>query len=115
MNSTPLPTGQPGIFRCPACGLQNRQPTKTPFFHQCPESQEPPAMPPLRRQAWNLVQSLADFVADGCQTVTQDVYEQRMEICDGCEFRHRNRCAKCGCGLSLKARGRAFKCPIGKW
>jgi hypothetical protein len=69
----------------------------------------------LAKQAWNLVRSLADFVADGCKTVTADQYRQRLEICDACDQRRDNRCMKCGCRLSLKARGRAFKCPLEKW
>ncbi len=73
------------------------------------------AMPPLREQAWNLVRSLADFVADGCKTVSEDQYRQRLEICDGCDQRRGNRCRQCGCRLSLKARGRAFRCPLSKW
>jgi hypothetical protein len=71
--------------------------------------------PPLAKQAWNLVRSLADFVADGCKTVTADQYRQRLEICDACDQRRDNRCMKCGCRLSLKARGRAVKCPLEKW
>ena len=72
-------------------------------------------MPSLVRQAWNLARSLADFVADGCKTVSQEQYRQRLEICDECEHRRNNRCTKCGCRLSLKAQGRAFKCPEGQW
>jgi hypothetical protein len=72
-------------------------------------------MPSLPRQAWNLARSLADFVADGLKTVAFDEYRRRLEICDGCQFRLDNRCRKCGCRLSLKARGRAFRCPANKW
>ncbi len=72
-------------------------------------------MPPLRRQAWNLARSFADFVADGCKMVSTAQYRQRLEICDGCSERRANRCQLCGCRLSLKARGRAFRCPAGKW
>ncbi len=81
----------------------------------------PPIVPPperspnLVRQAWNLARSLTDFVADGCKTVTADQYRQRLDICAGCTHRRNNRCMKCGCRLSLKAQGRAFKCPEGKW
>jgi len=71
--------------------------------------------PSLARQAWNLATSLADFVADGCKTVSEEQYRERLEICDGCAHRRHNRCMKCGCRLSLKAQGRAFKCPEGKW
>ena len=71
--------------------------------------------PSLLQQAWNLAGSLADFIADGCKTVTANEYRQRLEICDSCDQRRDNRCTKCGCRLSLKARGRAFKCPLEKW
>ena len=76
------------------------------------ELHQPPSLP---RQAWNLARSLASFVADGLTTVTEDQYRRRLEICDPCDRRRRNRCLKCGCRLSLKARGRAFKCPLDKW
>ncbi len=71
--------------------------------------------PSLLRQAWNLAQALADFVADGCKTVTEEQYRQRLKTCDACDRRRENRCMECGCRLSLKARGRAFKCPLDKW
>lgn len=75
----------------------------------------PPLPPPLPRQAWNLATSLAAFVADGLKTVSPDEYAARLAVCDACEFRHDNRCLQCGCALSLKARGRAFTCPLQKW
>ncbi|HEU0068300.1 MAG TPA: DUF6171 family protein [Nitrospiraceae bacterium] len=77
-----------------------------------PVSQRPPG---LARQAWNLAASLASFVFDGCQTVTEQEYKTRLEICDTCDQRRGNHCLKCGCRLSLKARGRAFQCPLQKW
>ncbi len=80
-----------------------------------PEQAQSTRSPNLTRQAWNLARALADFVADGCRTVTAEQYRQRLEVCDVCEHRRRNRCLKCGCRLSLKARGRAFGCPLGKW
>jgi hypothetical protein len=82
--------------------------------HQQPAEQDRP-MPPVTRQAWNLARSLADFIMDGCKTVSQEQYRQRLEICDVCEHRRENRCTKCGCWLSLKACGRAFQCPLQKW
>jgi len=75
-----------------------------------------PSQPPsLARQAWNLARSLADFAADGCRTVSAAQYRQRLELCDACKYRRDTRCMKCGCRLALKARGRAFQCPIGAW
>jgi hypothetical protein len=81
-----------------------------------PSPSEPPPQPPsLARQAWNLARALADFVADGCRTVSEPEYRQRLEICDACKYRRNTRCMKCGCRLALKARGRAFQCPIQAW
>ncbi len=71
--------------------------------------------PSLRRQLWNLAGALTDFVSDGCTTVSEDQYRQRLAICDTCEHRRNHRCGKCGCRLRWKARGRAFRCPLGKW
>ena len=111
---TPQPTSASGIFRCPVCGRQNPHRIKNPFYAEC-GAHKPSKSPPLAKQAWNLVTSLADFVADGCTTVSEEQYRERLEICDACDERRNNRCGKCGCRLSLKARGRAFKCPESKW
>ncbi|NLX96471.1 MAG: hypothetical protein GXY83_09875 [Rhodopirellula sp.] len=73
------------------------------------------AEPSLARQAWNLARAMADFVADGCRTVEVSEYRRRLEICDACNERRGNRCMQCGCRLALKARGRAFRCPLEKW
>jgi len=83
-------------------------PTNVSNRHQ----QRPPS---LARQAWNLARSLAEFVADGCKTVSETEYRERLEICDACKYRRDTRCMKCGCRLALKARGRAFRCLAGKW
>jgi hypothetical protein len=81
-----------------------------------PSSQaETASFPSLHRQAWNLARALADFVADGCTTVSRQEYEARLAVCDACDQRHGNRCLVCGCRLALKARGRAFQCPLAKW
>jgi hypothetical protein len=64
---------------------------------------------------WNLAQSLAEFVADGLAFVSSQTYEARLEVCDQCEQRIDTHCRICGCRLALKARGRAFQCPLGRW
>lgn len=67
------------------------------------------------QRAWNLAASVKDFISDGCRTVLKEQFEERLKICDGCEFRNANSCTKCGCRLNLKARGRAFRCPVDRW
>ncbi|MFO0745522.1 MAG: DUF6171 family protein [Myxococcota bacterium] len=71
--------------------------------------------PSQRSRPWNLVKSLADFVADGCKTLSHEDYRARLLVCTHCDQRRDNTCNVCGCYLSLKARGRAFKCPLDKW
>lgn len=74
-------------------------------------------LPPRTALAWNLAKSLKEFGADKCKTVSHAEYARRLTICAACELRHPtlNRCKLCGCMLSLKAKGRVWKCPIGRW
>lgn len=81
-----------------------------------PAQDKAPTSPPsLPRQMWNLTASLAAFAADGLKCVSCEEYAARLAICDACEHRHDNKCKLCGCRLSVKAKGRAFQCPAGKW
>ncbi|MBI2477356.1 MAG: hypothetical protein HYV60_01500 [Planctomycetia bacterium] len=84
----------------------NQQPTHRP------QSERPPS---LMRRTWNLAGSLASFLADGCKALTKEEFQSRLKVCETCDQRRGNRCLKCGCRLSLKARGRAFQCPLNKW
>ena len=71
--------------------------------------------PPAVERAWNLARAITDFAADGFKTLSEIDYRQRLETCDPCDRRRGNQCLECGCYLRLKARGRAFDCPLGKW
>jgi len=71
--------------------------------------------PTLFQKAWNLAESLAAFVADGCHTVPGEEYARRLGICDTCDKRQDGVCSACGCYLVFKAKGRAFTCPLNKW
>ena len=105
----------PGQFQPATAEVASTEPATNGSDHASGAAAPHQKMPSLARQAWNLARSLADFVADGCKTVTREQYQARLEICDSCDHRRNNRCMKCGCRLSLKAQGRAFKCPAGKW
>jgi hypothetical protein len=77
--------------------------------------------------AWNLTRAVADFAADVAAhgirgaLVSAEEYERRLAICESCVppegYRTGNRCSHqgCGCYLSVKAKGRAFHCPVKKW
>lgn len=87
----------------------------------CGQTEHQPTMPSLPAMAWNLatasVELAADIVGRGPAgaLVSQEEYVRRLTICDACDQRTNNRCAKCGCLLSIKARWRAFGCPLEKW
>jgi hypothetical protein len=71
--------------------------------------------PHLLSRVWNFAQSMKAFVDDGFTTVDRAQYERRMRLCNACPQRWNDDCKLCGCRLSLKAQGRAFACPIGRW
>jgi len=112
-----LPAG--GVRKCftalPNGGPQLLPRTSAPTSAMSSDNPTPDSLPSFLDQARNLAQSLGDFVRDGCRLVTQEQYLERLTICDGCEHRRGRRCLVCGCRLYLKARGRAFRCPLGKW
>ena len=64
---------------------------------------------------WNAAHSAVAFARDRFRTVSEEEYAARTAVCDECDRRSGNRCLECGCRLSLKARGRTFRCPLGKW
>ena len=99
------------------CRLCTQRTVPSPEPRPLPTSEDllPKQAPPLGRQLWNFAKAVTDFVADGMKTVSAEEYAERLAICDECPERQDNRCLECGCRLSLKAQGRAFECPLGKW
>ena len=115
-----LQGGSGAIVQCPLCALNpsgslpgaGTQPSaSTPRE----EGSGPVAGPGGTRQLWNAAVALTQFVADGCQTIPAADYRARLEICESCDRQQNGRCLECGCWLSLKARGRAWHCPLDKW
>jgi len=43
--------------------------------------------------------------------------EERMKICNPCEFFSTNtgQCKKCGCFMAIKSKIKNMSCPIDKW
>jgi hypothetical protein len=54
-------------------------------------------------------------VGDGCALVDDAEYRRRLQVCHACDRRRGRRCTECGCWIGVKARGRAFICPLGRW
>jgi hypothetical protein len=74
-----------------------------------------PAFPPLATQAANFIHSVVAFAGDGCALVDDAEYRRRLTACHACDRRAGRRCTECGCWIGVKARGRAFECPLGRW
>ena len=92
----------------------SRRGRKTPAPPASPEGREEPGLPPLTAQAASLFQSVVAFVGDGCGIVDDQQYGQRWKSAKPATAAGK-RCAACGCWINVKARGRAFRCPIGRW
>jgi hypothetical protein len=54
---------------------------------------------------------------DTIWTQRNEVKEQRLAICKGCEFfvEKTAKCESCGCFMNYKALLPNAKCPLGKW
>jgi hypothetical protein len=75
--------------------------------------------PSLAEQASNVSLSLFNVITQAIKTgqikADQNIIEERINLCSGCEFLKDNRCAECGCFIALKAGLKSEKCPKGKW
>jgi hypothetical protein len=58
-------------------------------------------------------EAVAEHIADGCVSVSNEQLAERLTACETCEFRRGMICShsSCGCFLWLKARWRSEKCP----
>lgn len=64
----------------------------------------------------NGVKIVGDVVRRRQILVDNKEYERRMAICKDClMLRSDNRCAECGCLVTIKAKFKAGVCPLGKY
>ncbi len=80
-----------------------------------PEERGELAFPPLSTQVASFLGAVVAFVGDGCVLVNDTEHRRRLDVCRTCDRRAGRRCAACGCWIAMKARGRAFSCPLGRW
>jgi hypothetical protein len=47
----------------------------------------------------------------------RELIEQRLEVCNSCEWFSKRlaKCRKCGCFMKLKSTLKQASCPLGKW
>jgi hypothetical protein len=46
---------------------------------------------------------------------SDEEYERRLAICQGCEKLNEGTCMSCGCYVELRAAAKISKCPTRKW
>ena len=78
--------------------------------------------PSIPQQGKNLAKFAWDVMKESLSNnnsllVSDEIYNERLEICKSCEWydEEQNRCKECGCWLEHKARWSLDSCPIGKW
>ena len=90
------------------------------------EKKLPPATQIVRNLAVDHWRSLKAFIKGEQVIVSQEIAEQRWEICKQCPYlkydetnpdtnKKDGRCTECGCFMNVKAHYATAKCPIEKW
>ena len=56
-------------------------------------------------------------ILDKNKRTSEEIYQERMDICNGCEFLFTptKTCKMCGCFMELKTRINDAYCPLRKW
>jgi hypothetical protein len=69
----------------------------------------------LRQRKDEITASVAETI--GHILVTDEIKQQRLVICNSCEFLFTPtmQCKKCGCFVNAKTSVARFECPIQKW
>ena len=76
--------------------------------------------PPLMVRGINFASAMARWAMRGFKTRTQEEIDERLAICQGCEFYQNETCTKCGCacnesGWINKIALATESCPEKKW
>ena len=82
----------------------------------------PPAEPPsLLIRGWNFAAAMARWTLAGLPRRTQAEIDERLAICQTCEFLRNDHCTQCGCAcveqnrLINKLALATETCPLDKW
>lgn len=76
-----------------------------------------PRNPTLLTQAANLVTAVVIHAADGFRRTPEEIAAERKVICEACPhlLPEADKCAICGCHLSVKRAMASEACPDGRW
>lgn len=85
------------------------------LFHNSEKHRIAWSKPNILQKATNFIEAVATQALAGFPTVSDSQYQERLKICESCEFCKNWKCERCGCSLTLKAKWATQSCPIGKW
>ena len=79
--------------------------------------------PSIPQQGKNLAKFAWDVMKESLSNdstsllVSDQIYNERLEICKSCDWYdpNQNRCKECGCYMLVKARLAGSHCPLDKW
>jgi len=76
-----------------------------------------PKLPSKVRMVKNFAKAAAKHIGDGLRKVSIQEYQDRLDICNPCNMRLKNRCTheSCGCFIDKKAWWASEECPLDKW
>lgn len=103
---------------CSVCGRMLKVPKTNTVHAVCVRK------PSLARQAINYTKAVVKHIATGAKTCTDEEVEERLKICQSCDFFNLDKqyCKLCGCNCNTskspfvnKLRMQSQKCPRGKW
>lgn len=110
---------------CGICKFQSRQIDPIKLRETLPEVKEEmirsepnfPEQPGIIDIGISFLKSTAKHIMNGGKSVSKEVYEERLNICNGCEYRAGNKCTLCTCNLSMKCARPKERCPLNppKW
>lgn len=65
--------------------------------------------------AYKLTDLVKDAVQGNVEFITQEERNNRIKICNICEYNRLKVCTQCGCMIDAKTKLKKAECPIGKW
>lgn len=66
------------------------------------------------KRLFRFIWALAKYLLVG-KTVSEEIYQNRITVCNNCTFLKDNKCTVCGCNVKVKAKWDTEVCPKNKW
>lgn len=77
--------------------------------------EERPPLPSIGKRLWNFGKALLEHVATPDRAASEELVEQRLNVCSLCPHRTNTECSVCGCVVNIKATWKDQDCPLALW